>query len=64
MPRSSINHGELPPLGQGREHGQESLPPTLQAAQTVAGMILTWVTAEFLVGSLDQLERDVTSKLK
>ncbi|KAH9248347.1 hypothetical protein BASA81_014021 [Batrachochytrium salamandrivorans] len=43
---------------------QESLPPTIQAVQTVAGMILTWVTAEFLVGSLDQLERDVTSKLK
>lgn len=56
-------------LGRGRAHSESRyvLPPTLSAGAAMIDMISKWVTAEVLVGNLDELrerENESAARLK
>lgn len=42
-------------LGVGRQHGEHTLPPTMRLIKGLSGALQSWVTAQCLVGNLDEL---------
>ena len=43
-------------LGQGERHGEEVLPPTLGVLRALTSALASWVTAEGIIGNLDDLK--------
>ena len=44
--------------GRGDPHGEETLPPTLGALRALTSALASWVTAEGIVGNLDDLQQN------
>ncbi len=45
-------------IGRGSPHEYHHLPPTLSLAKTIGEALKAWVTAEYFIGDLNELERE------